>query len=396
MAPPWRYAAPGKVEANRTEGIVTILERVRGDRRRPVQIGRMAKDLMNRDISAFGRDAVGVLDQVRDVASDAIEAVQSMAADAADRAGEAIDQVGDGASKAATDLSRSVAKVSPGGSSDGIRGDRGVDDIVDRIKRSLPTERITNLVENLERELPTTDKGRYDRAYERGWARARSSFVVVGAVTGILAGIAGAYFLDPKRGPQRRQRIGSNVRRVTKDVSHQVGRTATMTADRARGFAHERGLLQSGRTTDPVLQATPVASLVGVMDPGVSGSDANAAQTPDPLGTDVTPVMPFADGPVTDPSSIEREPLDAPAGGIVGGTAGADLAADAAAGDVPPTDVTAGSGSPEPLGEPAGGEIDDARLPVNSSAVTSTLEPQAEDATITGDGEDRGTWHRTL
>jgi len=392
------------VEANRTEGIVTILERVRGDRR-PVQLGRRAKGLMNRDISALGRDAVGVLDQVRDVAVDAIEAVQSLAADAAERAGDAIDLVGDGASRTATDLSKTVAKVTPDGPSDGFRLDRSVEEIVERLKRNLPTERITNIVEHLERELPTTDKGRYDRAYERGWARARSSFVIVGALTGIIAGVAGAYFLDPKRGPQRRQRIGGTVRKPTTDASRQVSRTATMTADRARGFAHERGMLGSGSGTTSsagsagggqILQATPVASLVGVMDPGATASDANTSHTPDPVQAEVTPVMPFADGPVTDPASIEREPLTAPEGGVIGGTESADASANAAGGDVPPSDVTAGAGTAQPLGEPLGGAVDDARLPVNSSAVTSTLEPQAEDATITGDGEDRGTWHRTL
>ena len=97
---------------------MTIIERIRGERR-PVQFGRIAKDLMNRDMNALGRDASGVLDQVKDIriaAADAIEHFQSLASDAADRAGEAFehvgdafDHIGDEAAKATTKATKDVS-----------------------------------------------------------------------------------------------------------------------------------------------------------------------------------------------------------------------------------------------------------------------------------------------
>jgi hypothetical protein len=33
---------------------------------------------------------------------------------------------------------------------------------------------------------------------------------------------------------------------------------------------------------------------------------------------------------------------------------------------------------------------------VSSSTITSSLEPQQGDVTLTGDDADRGTWHRTI
>ncbi|HEX5828733.1 MAG TPA: hypothetical protein VFY23_14495, partial [Candidatus Limnocylindrales bacterium] len=228
-----------------------------------------------------------------------------------------------------------------------------------------------NLVENLERELPTTDKGRYDRAYSRGWARARTSYIVVGTALGIAGGIAGAWLLDPKQGKGRRDRLTAKVRGATKDVSGQVRRTAKYSTDRARGIAMERGLLpkpgSKGAADDvTVLQATPVAPLVGVMDPAATGADANTAPEALAVEAEITPVMPVGDGPVTDPSSIVLEPLPDAAG-------------------------TAAAAS-----DAAGLAEGDERLSANANAATSTLEPEAENATITGEDEDRGSWHRTL
>lgn len=329
---------------------MTILERIRGERR-PVQFGRIARDFMNRDISALGRDAAGVLDQVKDIriaAADAFEHFQSMASDAAERAGDALEHVGDEASKATKDVNLDAVKRT------------GVDDIAEKIRKSLPTDRISQIVENLERELPTTDKGRYDRAYSRGWARARTSFVVVGAATGIAAGIAGAWLLDPKQGPRRRAALRARLRGATKDVSGTLSRTATMTSDRARGFAIERGLIKPGETEKPT---APVRDANGRFAPAAAPRipvmDIPAGA---PAGFDDRPVMPLADGPVTDPSSIEREPFTSPAGSPIGGV---------------PAD-----------GDDAGrnGELghDDEHVATG------------DDTAATGDEAERGTWHRTI
>jgi gas vesicle protein len=329
---------------------VTILERIRPERR-VNQFGRIAKDLMNRD----------QVKDIRDAAADAIDAVQHLAADAAERAGdavgEAVESLGNEAAKATSNASKDVARAAKGVDRQVDRGldkvDGRVDDLVERIRQALPTERITTLVTNLERELPTTDKDRYDRAFGRGFARARTSFVIVGAATGIAAGIAGAYLLDPQRGPQRRNALRTRLRRTTDDVTTQVRRTATLTADRAKGFAYERGLIKPDGETDAAGEPSIPAPLVPVMD-NTMGSGS---------------VMPLADGPVTDPASIEREPLTTPDGGLIGGS---------------PADGIQTSG------------FDDARLPADANAVTASLEPEAADATLIGDESERGTWHRTM
>ena len=196
---------------------MTILERIRPERRAN-QFGRIAKDLMKRD----------QVKDIREAAADAIDAVQQFAADAAERAGDAVgdavDSFGSEASKVTANAAKDVSRAAKDIKLD-KQVDRGLDkvdgrveDLVDRIRQALPTERISTLVTNLERELPTTDKDRYDRAFGRGFARARTSFVVVGAATGIAAGIAGAFLLDPQRGPERRERAsaqGSAAPRTT-------------------------------------------------------------------------------------------------------------------------------------------------------------------------------------
>ena len=74
--------------------------------------------------------------------------------------------------------------------------------------------------------------------------------------------------------------------------------------DRARGFAHERGLIKpDGETDDGFGQSAP-APLVAVMDTTMASA----------------PVMPLGDGPVTDGASIEREPMTTPDGGLIGGS----------------------------------------------------------------------------
>jgi gas vesicle protein len=354
---------------------VTILERIRPGRR-PVELGQIAKDLMNRDRSALERDATSVIDQLRDVAVDAIDAFGDLAAEAADRAGDAVggtvDSIAGDASKATKGVAKDVSRAASSLQLD-KRVDRNLDkvdgrveDLVERIRQALPTERITTLVSNLERDLPTTDGDRYDRAFRRGFARARTSFVVIGAATGIAAGIAGAFLLDPQRGPQRRAEIQTRLRRTTRDVSRQVQRTATMTADKAKGFAYERGLIKSDEDGHTGAAGEP-PPLVAVMDIPASSE----------------PVMPLADGPVTDASSIEREPLGSEAG-LIGGVS---------------TPGQEGSPTEGTTAEDirAQGQLEgDGRLSVNSSAATSSLEPQAEDATLTGEESDRGTWHRTM
>ena len=69
-----------------------------------------------------------------------------------------------------------------------------------------------DIVGRLTRVMPDTDKDRYDLAYARGRAQARSSLIAGGLAIGLAAGAALMFLLDPRLGRGRRidlrQRIG--------------------------------------------------------------------------------------------------------------------------------------------------------------------------------------------
>jgi hypothetical protein len=267
------------VEPHRTEETVTLAERL-GPAARTITESDVAKR-MRRDVSAAGKDAAENAESILDVVSKAAEdLVKSF-----ERAG---DDVTDGARSVGRELSAAAGEAVDGASDAAGRAgrelklDKRVDDVVKRIRKELPTERIQGLVASLERELPGTDKDRYDRAYSRGWTRARTSFVGVGLAAGVAAGIAGAFLLDPQRGAQRRATIASKAREIGTTVTREARSKATWTADRARGIAVERGLLKPDEesTTPPVddpsigALASETPPLVPVMDPVVGGDPA--------------------------------------------------------------------------------------------------------------------------
>src|SRR4051812_16754124 len=71
-------------------------------------------------------------------------------------------------------------------------------------RRCCPPHRrrdgMKNLISRVQRELPDTDKDRYDVAYERGAAQKRSGMLFGGLAAGAVAGLVGMYLLDPIRG----------------------------------------------------------------------------------------------------------------------------------------------------------------------------------------------------
>ena len=406
---------------------MTILERLRGESR-SIDINRFARSL-RRDLPVVGSDDRNVVERLGDAAAGAAEDLARTAERMAGELARSMEQAGDKAARAADRAgkdARTFGRELGGTASEALGsaaaatsgtvahvGDRAakagrelhlegrVDDVVKRIRQELPTERLAHLVTNLERELPTTDKDRYDRAFHRGRARARTSFLGIGLVAGILGGIAGAFFLDPERGRHRREQAASRARKAARQLSREVRRRATWTSQRARGIAIERGLIEkpgddgsdgrpesSGDREGTVMQATPRAvPRVPVMDPASIGAVAPPPVTTSGAGgtlaadriEGVEPVMPVGSGPVTDPASLEREPLTTPAGGTIGGASSATPRV------------------PEPAADQVAETSDDeALLSVNSNAVTSTLEPEAENATVTGEDADRGTWHRNV
>ena len=101
---------------------------------------------------------------------------------------------------------------------------------------------MNDIVGKLMRELPDTDKDRYDLAYQRGRAQARSSLIAGGLAVGLAAGAALMFLLDPRLGRGRRidlrQRLGgaaNGLRRTIAARREDIG-------NRALGAATELGL----------------------------------------------------------------------------------------------------------------------------------------------------------
>jgi gas vesicle protein len=279
---------------------MAILDRIRDRNGVTIELGDMADQVRDHAPDTNGIHPTAWASDAANGASDAINGVSDAAKDAAK-------DVGDAAKGAMKDASGSVKDASDAARErlegigelirDAIRewskasGDRKVDarldEIAQRLRSAVPASTFKTTVTRLERELPDTDKDRYDRAYERGRVQTRTIYVAGGLAVGIGAGIAAAMLLDPKRGQERRAQIA----RFKDQVGRQVADRSRELTSRAKAVAAERGIGQPAKpaTTDPV---------------GIT------------TGRDMVPVMPVGEGPVTDPSSIVREPLPGDAGGI--------------------------------------------------------------------------------
>ena len=84
-----------------------------------------------------------------------------------------------------------------------------------------------DVVFRLLRELPDTNKDRYDVAYERGRAQARSSLLFGGMAIGLVAGGLGLFLLDPVVGAGRRARRAQRAKAVLSDLRNRTWGTAT-------------------------------------------------------------------------------------------------------------------------------------------------------------------------
>jgi hypothetical protein len=332
----------------------------------PRDLGGQAKDagrdlreeLQTRLESASGStgDALnGAASSVASAAGDAVSGAASAAGEAMNgatsSAGDAVARVGDSASKAAGDLGNEIGRAIGE-----LKLDQRVEELARWIRNALPRDRMNEVVGRLERELPDTDKDRYDRAFERGRVRARSAFLGVGVLIGAAAGVAAAFLMDPERGAARREALAGRAKTLS-DQAPKVGQQVRSAFERGRQAAADRGL--------PVPGTTPAArsgdTMVPVMDPAAIGE---------------TPAMPYAGSPITDPSSLEREPLDAPVGGEAIG----------ARVPVEPLTTAAEEANAALTGAP--------RVTVGAldGDDGSARDPDPE----TTSPDDRGTWHRNL
>jgi hypothetical protein len=109
-----------------------------------------------------------------------------------------------------------------------------------RMKDELPAAE--DVVSRVQRELPDTDKTRYDVAYERGRAQARSGLLFGGLAIGSLLGAALMWVLDPVKGAGRRAQLGQRVTALRNHLQRTAGGRTKDLQNRVEGFAIERGV----------------------------------------------------------------------------------------------------------------------------------------------------------
>lgn len=107
-----------------------------------------------------------------------------------------------------------------------------------------------DIVSRLIRELPDTNRDRYDIAYSRGRAQARSSLLAGGLVAGFAGGLAAMFLFDPAKGRSRRAELGQRLGALRNDLERLAGGRAKDLRNRAAGTAHELGLPGTPPTND--------------------------------------------------------------------------------------------------------------------------------------------------
>jgi gas vesicle protein len=99
-----------------------------------------------------------------------------------------------------------------------------------------------DFLSRLQRELPDTDKDRYDMAYEQGAHQARSGLLFGGLLVGAVAGAAAMFLLDPARGAGRRAQLASRATGLRNDLARTAAGRSEDIQNRARGAAIEHGV----------------------------------------------------------------------------------------------------------------------------------------------------------
>lgn len=104
-----------------------------------------------------------------------------------------------------------------------------------------------NLINRIQRELPDTDKNRYDAAYERGRAQARSGPLLGGLAFGSIVGAGLMFLFDPDRGAARRSQLASRATGVRNDLARTASGHIEDLQDRAK---HTNGTSHAVRPAD--------------------------------------------------------------------------------------------------------------------------------------------------
>lgn len=98
-----------------------------------------------------------------------------------------------------------------------------------------------DILSRVQRELPDTDQTRYDVAYERGRAQARSTLLFGGLAVGSAVGGALMWLFDPGKGAGRRAQLGDKLGSIGRGASRSGGGKMEHLRNRVEGFAIERG-----------------------------------------------------------------------------------------------------------------------------------------------------------
>jgi gas vesicle protein len=103
---------------------------------------------------------------------------------------------------------------------------------------------MNDLIDRIRRELPDTDKDRYDIAFDRGRAQARSWLLFGGLLLGLLAGAAAMFLFDPRLGTGRRAELASRATGIRNDLARTAESRMEDLQNRAKGAAIETGISQ--------------------------------------------------------------------------------------------------------------------------------------------------------
>jgi gas vesicle protein len=154
----------------------------------------------------------------------------------------------------------------------------------------VPASTIRGVMTRLERDLPDTDKDRYDRAYQRGRIQTRSIFVGLGLAIGVAAGVTAAALFDPQRGPARRARIAA----LKNDVARQAAQRSKVAVDKAKSMAAERGI------------GAPKPDVLDELDDLAAEGKAKAVETREmvPVMADDTIESPIPPAFIADPAPV--------------------------------------------------------------------------------------------
>ncbi len=109
-----------------------------------------------------------------------------------------------------------------------------------------------DLIARMQRELPDTDRTRYDVAYERGRAQARTTLVVGGIALGSAIGAGLVWLLDPARGADRRAALAERVTALRSNAGGTGGGPFSGLQERVRAFAAERGIGRNDGASETV------------------------------------------------------------------------------------------------------------------------------------------------